>query len=88
MTKKTDALAEKIAEKKEKQQSKNTKTSANGYQTAVEMITNLFGCIIIGLSLGVLCHNIFNTSSLLTAGFTIFGGFAGLWSVIRYAMKR
>ncbi len=88
MTKRTDALAKKIAEKKQQHAKKINSTPTHGYQTAIEMITNLFGCVIIGLSLGVLCHNLFNTSSLLTAGFTIFGGFAGLWSVIRYAMKR
>ena len=88
MTKQTEALAKKIAAQKKLQEPKKTSTNLNGYQVAFEMITNLFGCILIGLSLGVLCQNLFNTSSLLTAGLTIFGGFAGLWSVIRSAMKR
>ena len=88
MTKKTDNLAKKIAAQKKLQEPKKTSANLNGYQVAVDMITNLFGCILIGLSLGVLCQNLFNTSSLLTAGLTIFGGFAGLWSVIRSAMKR
>ncbi len=88
MTKRTDDLAKKIAAQKKQQEPRKTGSNLHGYQTIVEMITNLFGCILIGLSLGVLCQNLFNTSSLLTAGLTIFGGFAGLWSVIRYAMKR
>lgn len=88
MTKKTDELAQKIEKKKAKLEKKPAAASQNGYQTALDMLTNLFGCVLIGLSLGVLFQNLFHTPALLTAGLTIFGGIAGLWSVVNYAMKR
>lgn len=88
MTKKTEDLAKKIKAQKQKQSQKTIAISSGGYQTAIDLLTNLCGCVLIGLSLGILFQNLFNTSALLTAGLTIFGGFAGLWSVVRYAIKR
>ncbi|MBQ3117006.1 MAG: hypothetical protein IJC11_01620 [Alphaproteobacteria bacterium] len=88
MTKETDELARKIALEQEKRQQKQLCHSTNGYQIAFELLTNLFGCVLIGLSLGLLFQNIFHTSVLLTAGLTVFGGVAGLWSVVRYALDK
>lgn len=88
MTKKTDALAQKIAQEQAKLAPAPSASKQNGYQTALDMLTNLIGCVLIGVSLGVLFQNLFHTSVLLTAGLTIFGGIAGLWSVVRYAIQR
>lgn len=88
MTQKTELLAKKIAAQKQKHTSDTVLKKTSGFQTAVELLTNLFGCVLIGFSLGILFRNLFNTPPLLTAGLTIFGGFAGLWSVIRYAIRR
>lgn len=87
MTKETQALAKKI--EKARKIKENVVVGApqpSGYQITVNLLTNLFGCVLVGASLGVLFQNLFNTPTLLTAGLTVLGGAAGLWSVIKYAM--
>lgn len=87
MTKETEELAKKIQKARNaKQETENTKSSVSGYQVAVNLLTNLLGCVLIGASLGVLFQNLFITPVLLTACLTVLGGLAGLWSVIKYVM--
>lgn len=87
MTKETEELAKKIKKAQNaKQEVKSLKPGFSGYQVAINLLTNLLGCVLIGASLGVLFQNLFNTPVMLTAGLTILGGIAGLWSVIKYAM--
>lgn len=85
MTKETEELAKKIKNAKStKRKTQNTKTSVSGYSVIVNLLTDLLGCILVGASLGVLFQNLFYTPVLLTAGLTVLGGIAGLWTVIKY----
>ena len=88
MTKETDELAFHIQQIRDEQTNQNRPNlTQTGYGTTINLLTDLFGCVLIGLGLGVLFQNLFNTSILLTAGLTIFGGIAGLWTVVRYALS-
>lgn len=60
----------------------------SGYNVAVTIITNLLGCIFVGLSIGILLQLLFHTSALLTAGLTLLGGVAGLYSTVRYGLDQ
>ena len=60
---------------------------AQGYNVAVTILTDLLGCIFIGCAIGFLCQFLFKTSVLLTAGLTLLGGVAGLYTTVRYAMR-
>ena len=89
MTKETDVLAEKIKQAKgiqpkEEKQNKNQKLS--GYQIITEVVVNLFGCILVGTSLGIISNNLFETGDKFTILLSLLGGIAGVWSVIKYAM--
>lgn len=89
MTKETDVLAEKIKQAKgiqtkEEKQNKNQKPS--GYQIITEVVVNLFGCILVGTSLGIISNNLFETGDKFTILLSLLGGIAGVWSVIKYAM--
>lgn len=87
MTQQTDCLKEKIDASKKAHLDKSVPTSKPvGYNTAVYMMTDLFGCIVVGLGLGLFLQKFFHTSVFLTFGLTILGGIAGLWTTIRYAM--
>lgn len=87
MTQETDKLAEQIQEIKDEQQTaQKPALERSGYSIAINILTDLFGCVLIGLGLGVLFQKMFNTSHLVTASFTILGGVAGLWTVIRYGI--
>lgn len=87
MTQETDKLAEQIQEiKDERQTAQKPALERSGYSIAINILTDLFGCVLIGLGLGVLFQKMFNTSHLVTASFTILGGVAGLWTVIRYGI--
>ena len=63
-------------------------TEVKGYNISVTILTDLLGCIFIGCAVGLFLQKMFQTSSLLTAGLTILGGVAGLYSTIRYAMRQ
>lgn len=87
MTLETDEL------KKEIELMRNTKkevsaslTTVKGYNIAVTILTDLLGCIFVGCSIGLFFQYIFHTSVLLTAGLTLLGGIAGLYSTVRYAI--
>lgn len=88
MTEETDELAEQIRQvKQERAEEIKPHPEKRGYSIAINILTDLFGCVLIGLGLGVLIQTLFDTSPLVTAGFTILGGVAGLWTVIRYGMS-
>lgn len=88
MTLETDNLQRDIQAARDKQTEPANPLSASvGYNTAVYILTDLLGCILVGLALGIFFQKVFDTSILLTAILTLLGGIAGLWTVIRYAMN-
>ena len=87
MTKKTEELARKIELTRNKKIEKVSAHSNSDYQIAFDMLTNLAGCVLMGLALGVLFQNVFHTPVALTTGLTFFGGFVGLFQVIRQAIQ-
>ena len=62
-------------------------SGVGGYNVSITILTDLLGCIFIGCAIGLFLQKFFNTSPLLTAGLTILGGIAGLYSTIRYAIR-
>lgn len=88
MTQETDELAEQIRHVKDDRQEENTPhPTRSGYGIAINILTDLFGCVLIGLGLGVLFQEVFGTSAYVTASLTMLGGIAGLWTVIRYGIN-
>lgn len=87
MTKETDELAKQIRsiQKGEKNASKPGALQS-GYNITINLLTDLFGCIVVGLGLGLIVYK-YSNSVLLLGAFTILGGIAGLWTTIRYALK-
>ena len=79
-------LQEKIKHFKEPSQSKGTNNIANGYNISMTMMTDLLGCILVGLAVGLLFQKVFHKSVLLTAGLTLLGGIAGFYTVIRFIL--
>ena len=59
----------------------------SGYNISVTILTDLLGCIFIGCAVGLFLQKCFGSSPLLTAGLTILGGVAGLYTTIRYAIR-
>ncbi len=87
MTQETDRLGEHIRHLKEERQiTEMPHPEKSGYSIAINILTDLFGCVLIGLGLGVLFQKIFDTTFLVPAAFTVLGGIAGLWTVMRYAI--
>ena len=86
MTTELTDLQEKIKHFKEPSQSKGTNNIANGYNISMTMMTDLLGCILVGLAIGLLCQKLLHTSVLLTAGLTLLGGIAGFYTVIRFIL--
>ena len=86
MSQKTTDLQERIG--RLKKQKESTPPSAQGYSISLAMLTNLATCILVGLGIGVFLQKVFHTSSLLTAGLTLLGGIAGLYSTIRFAITQ
>ena len=90
MTKETDMLAEKIKKAKGiqvKEETKGKNPKSSGYQIMTEVIINLFGCILVGTSLGIISNNLFETGDKFTVLLSLLGGIAGVWSVIKYAIS-
>ena len=78
-------LQEKIRSlKKEKKAAR--KGSAQGYNIAIIMMTDLISCVLIGFAIGLFFQKIFHTHVLLTVFLTFLGGIAGFYSVIRFAL--
>ena len=89
MTRETENLAKKInAVKKRASDAKSVSDKRpSGYQIVTEVVVDLFGCVLIGASLGIVFQNLFGTSEKLTVALTLLGGIAGIWSVIKYAIS-
>lgn len=88
MTQETDQLGQKIeALQKQKNRIEELKNPQNGMQIVINLLTNLLGCVLIGSSIGYFCQKAFNTPVTLTVGLTILGGFAGLYSVVKYLIE-
>ena len=87
MTQETDKLGEHIQHLKAKRMAnERPHPEKSGYSIAINILTDLFGCVLIGLGLGVLFQKIFDTTFLVPAIFTVLGGIAGLWTVMQYAI--
>jgi F0F1-type ATP synthase assembly protein I len=87
VTEETDKLGEHIRHLKDEHHTEEMPhPGKTGYSIAINILTDLLGCVLIGLGLGVLFQRVFDTTHLVTAVFTILGGIAGLWTVIRYAI--
>lgn len=88
MTQETEQLSNKINDVRHHvNMQENPSVSSAGYGVAVNILTDLFGCVFIGLAIGVLCQKLFHTSGFVVAIMTLLGGFAGLWTVIRYGIS-
>ena len=90
MTKETNSLAQKIKKVKEKHIKKDScseKRSVSAYTIILDVMIDLFGPLLVGVSLGVFCRNMFSTSPSLTVGLGLLGALTGLFSVVRYAIE-
>ncbi len=88
MTSDIQELQEKIRQLKEKEEPLNSSLKPEGYGIAVKILTDLISCILVGLALGLFFQKVFHTPPLLTAGLTLLGGIAGLYTIIRFAIKQ
>ncbi|MDR2902729.1 MAG: hypothetical protein LBU87_06480 [Lactobacillales bacterium] len=87
MTQETDDLSHQIQTLRSlKEVDEKVANGQTGYGVAVSLIATLFGCIVVGLALGLFIQHMFNVSTLWVAGMTMLGGITGLWSVVRYAI--
>ncbi len=86
MTQETKELAQKIEQARNKRIKKVFQRPTSDYQIAIDMLTNLIGCVLMGLALGVLFQNVFQTPVELTVCLTFFGGFVGLFQAVREAL--
>ena len=59
----------------------------SGYNISITILTDLLGCIFIGCAVGLFLQKFAGTSPILTAGLTILGGVAGLYTTARYAIR-
>ena len=87
MTKETEALSLKIKQARNDREKDEVVKENNGYQVVTEVIVNLFGCILVGTSLGVISNNLLETGDKFTILLSVLGGIAGIWSVIKYAIS-
>ena len=87
MTKETEALSLKIKQARNDRKKDEVVKETNGYQVVTEVIVNLFGCILVGTSLGVISNNLLETGDKFTILLSVLGGIAGIWSVIKYAIS-
>ena len=81
-------LQEEIKHLKQKEVVSKSPLKTGGYGIAIALLTDLISCILVGLGLGLFFQKFFHTPVLLTAGFTLLGGVAGLYSVIRFALNQ
>ena len=89
MTQQVEELKKDIQNMKRKVQKEPTVSSGvSGYNIAVTILTDLLGSIFIGCAIGLFLQKFFHTSVLLTAGLTLLGGIAGLYSTARYALQQ
>ena len=81
------SLQEKIKRLKMARHPKKMDPSVRGYDVALIIMTDLLSCILVGLGIGLFLQKFFHTSVLITAGLSLLGGIAGLYTVIRFAMN-
>ena len=86
MTKETEALSLKIKQARNDRKKDEVVKENNGYQVVTEVIVNLFGCILVGTSLGVISNNLLETGDKFTILLSVFTNwlkrvFAWLWVV-------
>lgn len=87
MTQETDDLKANIERiKKAQSDADQIHMGKPGYNATINILTDLFGCVLIGLAIGIAAQTYLDTSVLLTASLTILGGVAGLWTVVRYGL--
>ncbi|MDY6407253.1 MAG: AtpZ/AtpI family protein [Pseudomonadota bacterium] len=88
MTKETEQLDLEIKAMKSKtDKPMRIDPGINGYNILITILTDLLGCIFVGCAVGLFLQKFFGTSVLLTAGLTLLGGVAGLYSTARYAIQ-
>ena len=88
MTKETEQLDLEIKAMKSKtDKPMRIDSGINGYNILITILTDLLGCIFVGCAVGLFLQKFFGTSVLLTAGLTLLGGVAGLYSTARYAIQ-
>ncbi len=90
MTKETEKLAQSIQTAQavhRPTEDLTEKKHQSGYAIVSEMLTDLIGCVIVGLALGIFFQRMFGAPALLTAGLTFLGTVAGLGSVIRTGIR-
>ncbi|MBQ7413088.1 MAG: AtpZ/AtpI family protein [Alphaproteobacteria bacterium] len=89
MTQETEQLDSEIQSlKKKTKRPISIGSGISGYNIAITILTDLLGCIFIGCAIGFFLQKVFHTSALLTAGLTLLGGIAGLYSTARYAIRQ
>ena len=88
MSQETTDLQTKIRDLKTKKQVAPKTPITKGYSIALSMMTDLVSCILVGLALGLFFQKFFHTPALLTAGLTLLGGIAGLYTTIRFAINQ
>ena len=88
MTQETEQLANEIRSMRAAQSKpRDSRLNPNGYGIALTILTDLLGCIFVGFAIGTFLQWSLNTTSALTAGLTLLGGIAGLWTTVRYALR-
>ena len=88
MSQEATDLKAKIRSLKTKKEAPPKAPVIKGYSIALSMMTDLITCILVGLALGLFLQKIFHTPPLLTAGLTLLGGIAGLYTTIRFAINQ
>ena len=88
MSTETTDLQTKIRDLKTKKEAPSKQPAIKGYSIALSMMTDLVSCILVGLALGLFLQKFFHTPVLLTAGLTLLGGIAGLYTTIRFAIRQ
>jgi len=85
MTQETQNLQEKIKQQKASEHA--PEASSVGFGFAMAMMTDMVCCFLVGLGLGLLIQNMFNSASWVVACFSILGGIAGLISVFQMGLR-
>ena len=89
MTQDIEELNEEIKTlKKKTHKTARGNSDVRGYNVSITILTDLLGCIFIGCAVGLFLQKVFHTTPLLTAGLTLMGGVAGLYTTIRYALNQ
>ena len=89
MTRDIEQLNEEITLLK-KQNDRPTRTSSGvgGYSVLMTILTDLLGCIFIGYVIGLFLQKVLHTGPMVTAGLTLLGGVAGLYTTVCFALRQ